>query len=117
MPLAADAPIGRDLREVLALDDTVFTLKLTPNRADCLSLVGVAREVAAITGAAFNPPQIKPVAAKSDARHPVKITAPEGCGRFTGRVIRNVNAAAPVPEWMVQRLARAGQRSISRWWT
>ena len=113
LPLAADAPIGRDLREVLALDDTVFTLKLTPNRADCLSLLGVAREVAAITGAAMKSPQIKPVAAQCDARHPVKITAPEGCGRFTGRVIRNVDAAAPVPEWMVQRLARAGQRSIS----
>jgi phenylalanyl-tRNA synthetase beta chain len=113
LPLAADAPIGRDVREVLALDDTVFTLKLTPNRADCLSLLGVAREVAAITGAALQAPQIKPVAAQSAARHPVKISAPEGCGRFTGRVIRNVNAAAPVPEWMVQRLARAGQRSIS----
>ena len=113
LPLAADAPIGGDVRAVLALDDTVFTLKLTPNRADCLSLLGVAREVAAITGAAFKPPRIKPSAAQCDARHPVKITAPQGCGRFAGRVIRNVNAAAPVPEWMVQRLARAGQRSIS----
>jgi len=113
LPLEPDAPIGRDVREVLALDDTVFTLKLTPNRADCLSLLGVAREVAAITGVALKLPQITPVAAKCDARHPVKITAPEGCGRFTGRVIRNVNAQAPVPEWMVQRLARAGQRSIS----
>ncbi len=113
LALAADAPIGRDVREVLALDDTVFTLKLTPNRADCLGLIGVAREVAAITGARLNPPKIEPIPARSEARHPVKITAPEGCGRFTGRVIRNVNAAAPVPEWMVQRLARAGQRSIS----
>jgi len=113
LPLAADAPVGRDVREVLELDDTLFTLKLTPNRADCLSLLGVAREVAAITGAAFKPPVIAPVAAKSDARHPVTISAAGGCGRFTGRVIRNVNAAAPVPAWMKQRLARAGQRSIS----
>src|ERR1019366_1596816 len=113
LPLAADAPIGRDVREVLALDDTVFTLKLTPNRADCLSLLGVAREVAAITGAAFKAPAIAPGAAQRNARVSVKITAADGCGRFTGRVIRNVNAAAPVPEWMVQRLARAGQRSIS----
>jgi phenylalanyl-tRNA synthetase beta chain len=113
LPLAADAPIGRDVREVLALDDTVITLKLTPNRADCLSLLGVAREVAAITGVALTAPAIAPVAARSDARHPVKISADDGCGRFTGRVIRNVNAAAPVPEWMRQRLARAGQRSIS----
>ncbi len=113
LPLATDASIGRDVREVLQLDDTVFTLKLTPNRADCLSLLGVAREVAAITGTAFNAPAVVPVAAKSDARHPVKISAADGCGRFTGRVIRNVNAAAPVPEWMKQRLVRAGQRSIS----
>jgi phenylalanyl-tRNA synthetase beta chain len=113
LPLASDAPIGRDVREVLALDDTVFTLKLTPNRADCLSLLGVAREVAAIASTPFESPQIKPVATQCDARHPVKITATDGCGRFAGRVIRNVNAAAPVPEWMVQRLARAGQRSIS----
>ena len=113
LPLAADAPVGRDVREVLELDDTLFTLKLTPNRADCLSLLGVAREVAAITGAELRTPAIAPVAAQSDERHPVKISAADGCGRFTGRVIRNVNAAAPVPMWMKQRLARAGQRSIS----
>lgn len=113
LPLAADAPIGGDVRAVLELDDAVFTLKLTPNRADCLSLLGVAREVAAITGAAMNAPLIAPVAAKSDAQFPVRISAADGCGRFTGRVIRNVDAAAPVPEWMKQRLARSGQRSIS----
>ncbi|OGA36052.1 MAG: phenylalanine--tRNA ligase subunit beta [Betaproteobacteria bacterium RIFCSPLOWO2_12_FULL_64_23] len=113
LPLAADAPIGGDVRELLELDDTVFTLKLTPNRADCLSLLGVAREVAAITGASFNAPAIAPVAAKSEARHPVNISAADGCGRFAARVIRNVDAAAPVPAWMKQRLARAGQRSIS----
>ena len=113
LPLAADAPIGGDVRELLELDDTVFTLGLTPNRADCLSLLGVAREVAAITGAAFNAPAIAPVAAKSEARHPVNISAADGCGRFAARVIRNVDAAAPVPAWMKQRLARAGQRSIS----
>jgi len=113
LPLAADAPIGRSVRDVLALDDTLFTLKLTPNRADCLSMLGVAREVAAITGAAFKAPVISPVAAASDARVPVTISAPGGCGRFAGRVIRNVDAAAPVPEWMKQRLARSGQRSIS----
>jgi phenylalanyl-tRNA synthetase beta chain len=113
LPLAADAPIGSDVRAALALDDTVFTLKLTPNRADCLSLLGVAREVAAITGAPLKLPEIAPVAPQSEARHAVKISAADGCGRFTGRVIRNVDAAAPVPDWMKQRLARAGQRSIS----
>ena len=113
LPLAADAPVGCSVREVLELDDTLFTLKLTPNRADCLSLLGIAREVAAITGAALKPPLVSPVAAVSGARHAVTISAASGCGRFTGRVIRNVNAAVPVPAWMKQRLARSGQRSIS----
>ncbi len=79
LPLAADAPIGGDVRELLELDDTVFTLKLTPNRADCLSLLGVAREVAAITGAAFKAPAIAPVAAKSDCAIPGEDF---GCGRL-----------------------------------
>jgi len=113
LALASDAPIGRDVREVLELDDTALTLSLTPNRADCLSLLGVAREVAAITGAALVLPVIAPVAATSDVRHPVKISATGGCGRFAGRVIRNVDAAAPVPHWMKRRLKSAGQRSIS----
>ncbi len=98
---------------VPGLGDHVFTLKLTPNRADCLSVLGVAREVAAITEAKLKLPEIKPVLAKSKAKHPVKLTSPEGCGRFAGRVIRNVDAAAPTPGWMRSRLERAGQRSIS----
>jgi phenylalanyl-tRNA synthetase beta chain len=113
LALPAEAPVGRDVREVLALEDKVFTIKLTPNRADCLSVLGVAREVAALTGARLEPPDTRPVPAKSDTRFPVTITAPSGCGRFAGRVIRNVNAAAPTPEWMKRRLERAGQRSIS----
>src|SRR5207253_8286157 len=84
-----------------------------PNRADCLSLLGVAREVAALTGAPLEIPKIESVPAKSETRHAVRISAPQGCGRFAGRVIRNVNAAAPTPGWMRSRLERAGQRSIS----
>jgi phenylalanyl-tRNA synthetase beta chain len=113
LALPAEAPLGRDVREVLALDDRVFTLKLTPNRADCLSVLGVAREVAALTRAKLRPPEIRPVPAASDAKFPVKISDPRGCGRFAGRVIRNVDAAAPTPAWMKERLERAGQRSIS----
>jgi len=105
--------VGTDARKALGLDDRVFTLKLTPNRADALSILGVAREVSALTGAGMEAPRIEKIPAKSPARHPVKISSPEGCGRFAGRVIRNVNAAAPTPEWMKQRLERAGQRSIS----
>ena len=111
--LPEDAPVGGDFREYLALDDRVFTLKLTPNRADCLSVLGVAREVAAITGATLRQMDIHPIPAQCAATHPVRISDPDGCGRFTGRVIRNVNARAATPEWMQRRLERAGQRSIS----
>lgn len=111
--LPQDAPVGRSIREYLALDDAVFTIKLTPNRADALSILGVAREVAALTGAALNSPDIGSVAAVHDESFPVRITAVDGCGRFTGRVIRSVNAAAPTPSWMKDRLERAGQRPIS----
>ena len=113
LELPGEAQPGSDVRPALGLDDHVLTLKLTPNRADCLSILGVAREVAALTGAALEAPNIGSVEAKSTARHAVRISAPEGCGRFAGRVIRNVDAAAPSPRWMKERLERAGQRSIS----
>jgi phenylalanyl-tRNA synthetase beta chain len=113
LALASDAPLGNNVREVLALDDRILTIKLTPNRADCLSVTGVAREVAALACMKFAPPAIPAVPAASKATFPVKISAPDGCGRFAGRVIRNVNAAALTPDWMKQRLERAGQRSIS----
>jgi phenylalanyl-tRNA synthetase beta chain len=113
LELASSARTGADARAALGLDDHVFTLKLTPNRADCLSMLGVAREVAALTAASLESAEAKPVAAKNNAKHPVGISSPEGCGRFAGRVIRNVNAAAPTPSWMKERLERAGQRSIS----
>jgi phenylalanyl-tRNA synthetase beta chain len=113
LELPAEAPPGRDLREQLALADHLITIKLTPNRADCLSVLGVAREISALTGARLEAPEIAPVRAATDARYAIRITATQGCGRFTGRVIRNVNAAAPTPEWMKRRLERSGQRSIS----
>lgn len=108
-----DAPVGQGLRDVLDLDDTLFTLKLTPNRADCLSILGVAREVAALTGAELTLPVFEPVAVTLDERLPVTIDAPDLCGRFAGRIIRGVNARAQTPAWMKARLERAGQRSIS----
>src|SRR5438128_2174782 len=111
--LELQGKVGSDARAVLGLDEHVFTFKLTPNRADCLSVLGVAREVSALTQTALESPRVERVPATSDARHPVKISAPEGCGRFAGRVIRNVDAAAPTPRWMRERLERAGQRSIS----
>lgn len=113
LALAPDATPGRPLRDWLGLDDHVITIKLTPNLGHCLSVLGIAREVSALTGAHLGAPDIRPVPAVSDARHPFTVSAPEGCGRFAGRVIRDVNAAAPTPEWMKRRLERAGQRSIS----
>lgn len=111
--LREDATVGQNLRDALDLDDRLFTIKLTPNRADCLSVLGVAREVAALTGTSLTAPPVAAVPASIDATHPVRITSPDGCGRFTGRVIRNVNANAATPDWMRQRLERAGQRCIS----
>jgi phenylalanyl-tRNA synthetase beta chain len=113
LELPAQAKAGQDLRKVLDLDEQVLTFKLTPNRADCLSVLGIAREVAALTGAQLKAPAIKAVPARNKARHPFRITHADGCGRFAGRVIRNVDASAPTPPWMRQRLERAGQRSIS----
>jgi len=104
---------GTDVGKALALDEQIFTFKLTPNRADCLSVLGIAREVSALTGVKLKSPKIEKTKATNTQRHPVKITDADGCGRFTGRVIRNVNAAAPTPGWMRRRLERAGQRSIS----
>jgi phenylalanyl-tRNA synthetase beta chain len=113
MLLDADAPIGADVREWLELDDSILTIKLTPNRADCLSVVGVAREVAAISGAPLQMPGTPAVAVRNEHRLPVTVQAPDLCGRFSGRVIRNVDARAATPMWMQQRLLRSGQRPIS----
>ncbi|MBM3340367.1 MAG: phenylalanine--tRNA ligase subunit beta, partial [Betaproteobacteria bacterium] len=106
-------PSGQDLRAALRLDDQQFLLKLTPNRPDCLGVRGIARELAALSGAALLPaPEVNIQAELSD-RLPVRIEAPDLCGRFCGRVIRGVNARAKTPVWMKERLERAGQRSIS----
>ena len=111
--LPADAPVGESIRRYLDLDDTLFTLKLTPNRADCLSLTGVAREVSALTGVAAVYPVVEPVVPACDARREVVLDAPEACPRYAGRVVRGINAKAPTPEWMQKRLERSGIRSIS----
>lgn len=113
MELGSHVPAGMDLRDALRLDDTIFTLKLTPNRADCLSILGVAREVSALTGASIVFPSFAPVPVSIDDRLPVKVDAPDLCGRFAGRIIKGVNARAQTPAWMVERLERAGQRSVS----
>ena len=113
LELPLDAPLGQNIREYLNLDDTLFTLKLTPNLAHCLSVYGVAREVAALTGAPLKTPAFPAVAVALDDKLPVKVSAPDLCGRFSGRIVRNVNTQAKTPQWMVDRLARCGQRSVT----
>ena len=113
LELAQDAPVGADVRDVLKLDDTLFTLKLTPNLAHALSVYGVARELSALTGAPLKQPTIPPVKPSHDARLKVKVAAPDLCGRFSGRIVRNVDTKAKTPQWMVDRLERCGQRSVT----
>ncbi|MBZ8140101.1 phenylalanine--tRNA ligase subunit beta [Rubrivivax gelatinosus] len=113
LELPADAPVGTDIREYLKLDDTVFTLKLTPNLAHALSVYGIAREVSALTGTPLVTPAIAPVVPAHDQRLPVDVQAADLCGRFSGRVVRGVDTKAKTPQWMVDRLARCGQRSVS----
>jgi phenylalanyl-tRNA synthetase beta chain len=113
LELAADAPLGADVRQVLELDDALFTLKLTPNLAHALSVQGIAREVSALTGTPMQASEIPAAKVAHDAVLPVQVLAPDLCGRFSGRVIRNVNTRAATPAWMVDRLARCGQRSVT----
>ena len=113
LELPLDAPVGADIREYLELDDQIYIIKLTPNKADCLSLTGLAREVSAITGAPLcGPTWTAPSTAITDTVD-VHIEAPDLCGRFAGRVIRGLNPKAKTPDWIVRRLRHAGQRSIS----
>lgn len=111
--LAPESAPGANVRDLLGLDDTLFTIKLTPNRADCLSVVGIAREVAAITGAAMTLPAVDAVAPTIERQRAVVLDAPAACPRYCGRVIAGVDARAATPSWMRERLARSGIRSIS----
>lgn len=113
LELPDDAPVGQNFRDYYALNDLKFTIKLTPNKADCLSVLGVAREVAALTGAPLTPPAYRSVAVNSAEVLPVTVSAPDLCGRFSGRIIRGLNAKASTPAWIKQRLERSGQRSLS----
>lgn len=111
--LPVEAPVGQSIRDYLDLDDQQFELKLTPNRADCLSLSGVAREVAAIAGAQARLIEVPEVAATIADQRPVVLDAPAACPLYYGRVIKGVDAKAPTPDWMKRRLERSGIRAIS----
>ena len=107
------APIGEDIRTHLDLDDRLLTLKLTPNLGHALSVYGIARELSALTGAPLRTPAFPPVKVTHRDMLPVKVEAPDLCGRFSGRIVRNVDTRAATPAWMVDRLARCGQRSVT----
>ena len=113
LELSSEAPLGQDIRAHLNLDDTLFTLKLTPNLAHCLSVYGIARELSALTGTPLTTPDFPAVPSSLTDRLAVNISAPDLCGRFSGRVVKGVNPKAATPSWMVDRLARCGQRSVS----
>ncbi|RDH84516.1 MAG: phenylalanine--tRNA ligase subunit beta [endosymbiont of Galathealinum brachiosum] len=112
MELPDDAPIGTDIREYLQLNDTVIEVDLTPNRADCLSVAGVAREVATLYKSEINEVDVSKVAVDIDDTFAVNVSATQACPRYTGRVVRDVNTQAITPLWMVEKLRRAGIRSL-----
>jgi phenylalanyl-tRNA synthetase beta chain len=113
LELSLDATVGQNIREHLQLDDTLFTLKLTPNLAHCLSVYGIARELSALTGAPLLQVEFPNINVQIQEVLPVRVEATDLCGRFSGRVLKNVNPKAATPAWMVERLSRCGQRSVS----
>jgi len=113
LELDSDALVGQDIREHLDLNDHLFTLKLTPNRSDCLSIAGIARDVGAITGATTKFEEISPVIAELLQTKSVTVEEQTACPRYAGRLVSGINAKAPTPAWMVKRLERSGLRSIS----
>ncbi|MEK7740640.1 MAG: phenylalanine--tRNA ligase subunit beta, partial [Pseudomonadota bacterium] len=112
LELPADAPVGTNIREYLNLDDHVIDISITPNRGDCFSIRGVAREIGVINQLPVTAPEIQDVAATIVDQKQVVVTT-DGCPRYLGRVIKNVNTKAPTPAWMEQALARSGIRQHS----
>jgi phenylalanyl-tRNA synthetase beta chain len=113
LELPADAPVGEALRAYLKLDEPVLDLNVTPNRGDAMSVLGIAREVAALSGQSLTGPSIAPPATQGSARLPVRLADPAGCPRFAGCIVRGIDNRAPTPLWMRERLRRAGLRSIT----
>lgn len=112
LELPADAPVGVNVREYLDLDDNVVDISITPNRGDCFSIRGIAREIGVINQLPVTAPEIKEVAATLADEKKIVVET-EGCPRYLGRVIKNVNTKAPTPEWMERALVRAGIRQHS----
>ncbi|MBV8495825.1 MAG: phenylalanine--tRNA ligase subunit beta, partial [Gammaproteobacteria bacterium] len=113
LELPHDAPLGADLRQYLQLDEPVLDINITPNRGDAMSVLGIAREVAALAGAQAGGPGAGAASAAHGERFPVRLEAPAACARFAGCIVRGVNNRAETPIWMRERLRRCGVRSIS----
>lgn len=113
LELSADVQPGQDFRAFLELDDHVITVDLTPNRADCLSIRGIARDVAASCNAEFTPHEVPEVSATIEDTLPIALDSPEDCPRYVGRIIRGIDPRAKTPLWMKEALRRSGIRSIS----
>lgn len=112
MELPDDAPVGRDIRKYLELDDNCIEIDLTPNRGDCLSIAGVARELGTLNQCDVTVEACAPVVASIDASFPVEIQATEVCSHYAGRVITGVDCQAQTPIWMLERLRRSGIRGL-----
>ena len=112
MELSSDAKLGQDLREYFDLEDAMIEVDLTPNRGDCFSLRGIARDVGVLSQADVTEPEITPVQVTSDQTFPIDIQSPEACPNYVGRVISEINANVETPLWMQERLRRSGLRSI-----
>lgn len=110
--LPADAPIGTDIREYLQLNDHTIEISVTPNRADCLGIIGVARDVAVLNKLALNEPAMDAVPAAIHDTFPITVESPEACPRYLGRVVKGINVKAATPLWMREKLRRCGIRSI-----
>jgi len=112
MELAADAPVGTDIRDYLQLDDKVIEIGLTPNRADCLGVAGIAREVGLLNSLPVNPLVYSKVGESIADTFPVELQAKDRCPRYVGRIIKGVDVSRPSPLWMQEKLRRCGIRSI-----
>lgn len=110
--LPQDAPIGTDIRDYLQLSDNTIEISVTPNRADCLGIIGIARDVSVLNQMALTEPDMSPVVATIDTTLPVRVDAPQGCPRYLGRVVKGINIKASSPLWMREKLRRCGIRSI-----
>ena len=114
--LPADAPLGASLRDYLKLDESLLEISITPNRGDAMSVLGIARELAAASGSPLRTkpqPEVAAATAQTNDRFPVRLTPGAGCARFGSRVIRGIDNRRAVPQWLRERLERAGLRSIS----